>query len=100
MANDVENGKGGELTVTTSLTNVTRIVPAPGTDGHQKSAMTLKIWNTGSVTIFASVNEDTQIQASAVPIPAGKDYWFVGQPIRKMILTCATATTTASYGAY
>jgi hypothetical protein len=98
--NDVTNGIGSELTVDTDLTNVTRISPAPGTDGHQKSAMTLKIWNTGSVTVYASVNEDSQIQANAVPIPAGESFWFVGQPMRKLIVTCAASTTTASYGAY
>ena len=100
MANDVENGLGSELTVTTTLTNVTRIAPAPGTEGHFKSAMTLKVWNTGSVTVYASVNEDTQVQANAIPIPADKEFWFVGQPIKKLIVTCATGTTTASFGAY
>ena len=100
MANDVTNGKGGEVTVNTTLSNVISIVPAPGTDGAHKTAMTIKVWNTGDVTIFASVNEDLQVQANAVPIPAGKEFWFVGQPMRKLILTCAAATTTASYGAY
>ena len=98
--NDVTNGKGGELTVNTTLTNVTNIVPAAGTDGARKSAMTLKVWNTGAVTVFASVNEDTQVQANAVPIPAGESFWFLGQPMKKLIVTCASSTTTASYGAY
>jgi hypothetical protein len=100
MANDVTNGKGGELVVNTTLTNVTLIVPTIGQDGGQKSAMTVKVWNTGSVTIFASVNEDSQVQANAVPIPADKSFWFVGQPMKKLIVTCAAATTTASYGAF
>jgi hypothetical protein len=100
MANDVTNGKGGELTVNTTLTNVTLIVPVVGQDGSQKSAMTCKVWNTGSVTVFASVNEDSQVQANAVPIPSGESFWFVGQPMKKLIVTCAAATTTASYGAF
>jgi hypothetical protein len=100
MANDVTNGKGGELTVTTSLTNVTLIVPEIGQAGGQKSALTVKVWNTGSVTIYASVNEDSQVQANAIPIPADKSFWFVGQPMKKLIVTCETGTTTASYGAF
>jgi hypothetical protein len=98
--NDITNGKGGELTVNTSLDNVTLIVPTVGQDGGQKSAMTIKVWNTGSVTVFASVNEDSQVQANAIPIPAGESFWFVGQPMKKLIVTCASSTTTASYGAY
>ena len=100
MANDVTNGKGGELTVTTSLTNVTLIVPEPTKGAGFKTAMTVKVWNTGAVTIFASVNEDSQVQANAIPIPVGESFWFVGQPIRKLIVTCAAATTTASWGAF
>ena len=100
MANDVTNGKGGELTVTTALNNVTLIVPAVGQAGGIKSAMTLKVWNTGAVTVFASVNEDSQVQANAIPIPAGESFWFVGQPMKKLIVTCASGTTTASFGAY
>jgi len=94
MANDVTNGKGGELTVNTTLTNVTVI------DSGIKTAMTCKVWNTGAVTVFASVNETTQVQANAIPIPAGESFWFVGQPMKKLIVTCASGTTTASFGAY
>ena len=100
MANDVTNGKGGELTVNTTLTNVTLIVPAVGQADGFKSAMYVKVWNTGAVTIFASVNEDSQVQANAIPIPAGEDFTFLGQPIKKLIVTCASGTTTASFGAY
>ena len=100
MANDVTNGKGGELTVTTALDNITLISPAPSESGGFKTAMTLKVWNTGAVTVYASVNEDLQVRANAIPIPSGESFWFVGQPMRKLIVTCAASTTTASYGAY
>jgi len=100
MATTVENGKGGVVSVT-ATESLIRIVPAPGTDGHFRSAMTLKVWNTGSNTVYATVNEETQTEADAIPIPSGESFWFVGQPIKKLILACTTGeTSTANYGAY
>jgi hypothetical protein len=109
MATDVTNGKGGiiDVTATAQLIN---IVPVVGTDGHRKSAMTVKVSNEGSTTIYAVVNADASdqgeggafyVEADAIPIAPDKDFWFVGQPIKKLVLACATGdTSTANYGAY
>lgn len=97
---DVTNGKGGVVSVSATETLI-RIVPVSGTSGDCKSAMTVKVWNTGANTVYATVNETTQEEANAVPIPAGESFWFVGQPIKQLILACTTGeTSTASYGAY
>ena len=102
MATTVTNGKGGAVSVT-STAQLISIVPAPGTDGHRKSAMTLKVWNVGASTVYAIVNADLAdyVEASAIPIAAGESFWFVGQPIKKLVLATATGdTSTANYGAY
>ena len=94
MATDITNGIGGEITVDSTAT-VHRIADK----GSSKTAMTLRIWNTGGITIRVSVNEDTQTSANAVAIPAGEDFWFVGQPLRMFIAT-ADSSTTATWGAF
>jgi len=102
MATTVENGKGGVINVTDTA-QLIRIVPAPGTDGAQKSAMTLKVNNVGSSNIFAAVNCDVAdyVEADAIRIDPDKDHWFVGQPIKKLVVASGSGTTsTATYGAF
>jgi hypothetical protein len=99
---DVTNGKGAIISVTDTA-QLIAIVPVPGVDGHLKSAMTLKVWNTGSSTVYAIVNAELSdyTESVAVPIPAGEDFPFIGQPMKKLILACASGeTSTAHYGAY
>ena len=101
MATDVTNGIGAELTLAAATPQLISIVPVPGTDGAHKSAMTCKVYNTGATTIYAVVNADlaNYVRASAIPIPAGENQWFVGQPIKKLIVE-SVAGGTATYGAY
>jgi hypothetical protein len=99
---DVTNGKGGVISVT-DTEQLIAIVPTPGTDGAHKNAMTLKVWNTGSSTVFAIVNAELAdyTEADAIPIPPDSSFPFIGQPMKKLILACATGeTSTANYGAY
>ena len=99
---DVTNGKGGVVSVTDTA-QLIAIVPTPGNDGAFKSAMTVKVWNTGASTVYAIVNAELAdyVEASAIPIPAGESFWFVGQPMKKLILACASGdTSTSNYGAY
>jgi hypothetical protein len=99
---DVTHGKGGVVTVTDTA-QLIEIVPAPGVNTLQKSAMTLKVSNEGSSTIYAIVNAETSdyTEADAIPIGADKDFWFVGQPVKKLVLACASGeSSTANYGAY
>lgn len=99
----VTEGKGGVLSATTSAQQEL-IVPAPANGTAQKSAMTMKVWNTGSETLYIIVNAETSdyVEASAVPIPAGDSFWFVGQPMKKFVYAViSTGTgTTFNYGAY
>lgn len=102
MATDITNGKGGEVSVTDTAQLIS-IVPAVGTDGNRKSALTVKVSNEGSSTIYAIVNAEAAdyVEASAVPIAPDKDFWFVGQPVKKLVLACASGeTSTANWGAY
>lgn len=102
MATDVTQGKGGVVSVSDTAQLIS-IVPAQGTDGSQKSAMTVKVWNVGGSTVYAIVNAEASdyVEASAIPIPAGESFWFVGQPMKKLVLACASGeTSTANYGAY
>ena len=101
---DVTNGKGGVVSVTDALPAAAiEIVPRPGVDGNWKGALTLKVSNEGAQTIYAIVNAEVAdyVEADAIPIGADKDFWFVGQPIKKLVLRCATGeSSTANYGAY
>ena len=109
MATDITNGKGGVVSVTATA-QLIAIVPATGTAGNHKNALTVKVSNEGASTIYAVVNCNATdqsdgapfyVEASAVPIAPDKDFWFVGQPIKKLVLACATGeTSTANYGAY
>ena len=102
MSTDITNGKGGIVSVTATPTEIS-IVPAPGNDGSHKSATTLKVWNEGVNTVYVVVNcaAADYSESDAVPIPPGGDWWFVGQPIKKLVLACASGeTSTAHYGAY
>jgi len=99
---DVTNGKGAIVSVTDTA-QLIAITPVPGTDGHRKSAMTLKVWNTGANTIYAIVNAELSdyTEADAIPIPPFGDFPFIGQPMKKLILACTSGeTSTAHYGAY
>lgn len=99
---DVEHGKGAIVSVTDTA-QLIAIVPAVGVDGNRKSAMTLKLWNTGGSTVYAIVNAELTdyVEANAVPVPAGESFPFIGQPMKKLILACASGeTSTAHYGAY
>ena len=100
---DVTNGIGGTVSVTATAQQVL-LTPAIGSAGGHKTANTLKVWNTGSSTIYATVNMDAETgepETSGVPIPAGESFWFVGQPMRNLNLECTSdETSTAMYGAY
>lgn len=98
---DVTNGKGGVVNPVSATETLIRIVPIKGTEGDYKSAMTVKVWNTGANTVYATVNEITQEEANAVPIPSGENFTFIGQPMKQLILACTTGeTSTANYGAF
>ena len=109
MATSVTNGKGGVLSVTDTAQEVS-IVSLPAKGVHNKDAMTLKIWNAGSNTVYAAVNclaadastgEPFYAESTAIPIPAGESFWFVGQPIKKFVVACTSGeTSTANYGAF
>ena len=97
----VTNGKGGSLTASTTAAREL-IVPAATSTAPHKSAMTLKVWNTGSETLHIIVNAQTAdyVEADAVQIPASESFWFVGQPMKNMVYATASGTTTFNYGAY
>jgi hypothetical protein len=104
MATDVTNGKGGVVSVTDTAQQIL-IVPAVSVGTNQEYATSLKVWNTGSSTVYATVNEETSTftEASAIPIPADSDFWFVGgrKPIKSLVLKCASGeSSTANYGAF
>jgi hypothetical protein len=100
---DLTNGKGGVVDVT-GTAQLIELAP-PVTQGTmQKTAMTVKVWNTGASTVYAVVNVGVvgdYTEAQAVPIPAGESFWFVGQPMKNLVLACTgSETSTANYGAY
>jgi hypothetical protein len=102
MSTSVTNGIGAIIAVTDTA-QLIEIVPAVGVDGSHKSAMTLKVWNTGANTVYAVVNAELTdyAEGSAIPIPPDSSFPFVGQPMKKLILACATGeTSTANFGAY
>lgn len=105
MATDVSNGKGGIISVTDVAQEIL-IVPRPSNGGgNNEYAKTLKVWNTGTATVYASVNEEDGdfVEGSAIPIPADSDFWFVGgrKPIKRLVLKCASGeSSTANYGAF
>lgn len=111
MATDISNGKGGEISVTSTPQKI-QIVPAIGSAGGHESARYCKVWNTGANIIFAVVNADATdqstgksfyVEANAIPIPVGEFFQFVsiGKPIKELVLACASGdTSTANYGAY
>ena len=104
MSTDVSNGRGGVVTVTSTAQQIL-IVPLPTNGGgNNEYAKTLKVWNTGTVTIYAAVNQETAdfTEATAVPIPPDSDFWFLGgrKPIKSLVLMSAGADTTANYGAF
>ena len=100
MSTSVTNGIGAVIAVTTVKQQIDFVTSAEG--NTHKSAMTLKVVNTGSNDIYVSVNE---LEGSfditkAVPIAADKDFWFVGQPIKRMNIATLSGESTATYGAY
>ena len=98
---DITNGKGAILSVTSSAQKV-EIVPAPGTAGSQKSAVTLEISNDGAETIYCVVNCEVAdyVQATAIPILVDKSICLIAQPIKKFVIASASGTVAASYYAY
>jgi hypothetical protein len=93
---DVTNGKGGII----SVTDAEQLIVI---DSTHKTAMTLKVWNTGTSTVYAIVNAELAdyTEADAIPIPPDSSFPFIGQPMKKLILACANGeTSTANYGAY
>ena len=102
MASDITNGKGGVVSVTDTATKYT-ISPSYGEDGGQKSGSYVKVWNTGSSTLYAIVNSEASdfSVSTAIPIPVSGNFVFIKDPLKSLILGCATGeTTTANYGAY
>lgn len=99
---DITNGRGGVVAITDSPQQINLVTEAE--DNRHKTAMTCKITNTGSSTVYACANEtlDTFDIAKVVPIaPDGGSFWFVGQPIKRIILACdSEESSTANYGAY
>ena len=105
MSLDVTNGIGeNNVTVTDALPAATiRIAPVSGTAGSFKSATTLHVWNTGTETLYAAVNAEVgdYVAGNGIPIPYDKETWFIGQPMRTLILRAASgAPTTAKWGAF
>lgn len=98
---DVTNGIGGTETVDNAGAEYD-ITVDPGTSGSHKTATTLKVWNTGSEVLYVTVNTKlaSHDEASAVPIPAGESFWFVGQPLRYFCMSSTATGTTASWGAF
>ena len=106
---DITNGKGGIISVTATPQKIA-ISPASGTDGSFKSAMTLQVRNQGASTVYAVVNCNASDQSdgapfysesAAIPIAADDDQWFVAQPIKTLVVACATGeTATIHYGAF
>jgi hypothetical protein len=102
---DVTNGKGGVVSVTDTA-QLIEIVPSPSNGGgNNEFANTVKVWNTGSSTVYAQVGLVVAdfSESVAIPIPADSDFWFVTgrKPIKKLVLKCATGeTSTANYGAF
>ena len=94
---DVTNGIGGVESIGDSASYVT-------VSSGLKSAMTVKVWNTGSETLYATVNTSASgtahTEAAAVPIPAGESFWFVGQPIKTIGFSSTATGTTANWGAF
>lgn len=106
MAQDLTNGLGGTISVTSTAT-MYRLSPAPSNGGgNSEYANTLKITNTGSSTIYVVVGllEASEfVEATAVPVAAGNDFWFVSgrKPIKNFVIACASGdTSTVDYGAY
>ena len=103
MSQTAANGKGSEISVTTTPT-IEYVVPNPTNGGGVASVINiLHVWNTGAADVRIVLNlevADATTSTGAL-IPAGEDHYFFTDrnPIKKFVHATDSGSTTIKYAA-